>query len=181
VAAQDMIVDASCCPAKSAEDVPVMYRKSEIAGSVGYGKPMSVLPAGGEKLRVPSAPRPPAARKSAKDAGLADMDLLMALLSLQRVDGGFDLDAAMLARLGIAPAAVAAAAAGLPGDSKTAVRALHTAIVLAVLEARFGDSRDTWFAAVRKSRTWLKQAAGGDSLARKAKELVENAAGPRNA
>ena len=128
-----------------------------------------------------TADEAPGRAKPAKDAGPADMDLLMALLSLQRVDGGFDLDSAMLARLGIAPAAVAAAAAGLPGDSKTAVRALHTAIVLAVLEARFGDSRDTWFAAVRKSRTWLKQAAGGDSLAQRAKELVENAAGSRNA
>jgi hypothetical protein len=109
------------------------------------------------------------------------MDLLMALLSLQRVDGGFDLDDAMLGRLRIKPADIAAAAKALPGDRNAALRALHTAIVLAVLEARFADARDTWFAAVRKSRTWLKQAAGGDSLARRAKELVENAAGPRNA
>ncbi len=88
-------------------------------------------------------------------------DLLMELLSLQRVDGGFDLDDATLRKLGIEPARIAAAAKDLPGDRKTALRALHTAIVLAVLEARFADARDTWFAAVRKSRTWLKQAAGG--------------------
>jgi hypothetical protein len=91
----------------------------------------------------------------------SDMDLLMALLSLQRVDSGFDLDSAMLGRLGIKPADIAAAVKALPGDRKAALRALHTAIVLAVLETRFADARDTWFAAVRKSRTWLKQAAGG--------------------
>ena len=89
-----------------------------------------------------------------------DMDLLMELLSLQRVDGGFDLDDAMLGRLGIGPADVAAAARSLSGDSKTALRVLHTAIVLAVLEARFADARDTWFSAVRKSRAWLKKTAG---------------------
>jgi hypothetical protein len=112
------------------------------------------------------------------------MDLLMALLSLQRVDGGFDLDGAVLAWLGIEPAAISGAAVGLPGDGKTALRVLQTAIVLAVLEARFGDSRDTWFAAVRKSRTWLKQAAdgwgpvmGGKTVTQWAKELAARAAG----
>jgi hypothetical protein len=90
-----------------------------------------------------------------------DMDLLMELLSLQRVDGGFDLDEAMLERLGIEPADVAAAAKAVPGDRNAARRALHTAIVLAVLETRFADERGTWFAAVRKSRTWLKKTAGG--------------------
>jgi hypothetical protein len=93
--------------------------------------------------------------------GKFDMDLLMALLSLQRVDSGFDLDDAMLGRLGIKPADIAAAVKALPGDKATALRALHTAIVLAVLEARFPDERGTWFSAVRKSRTWLKKAAAG--------------------
>lgn len=108
-----------------------------------------------------------------------DMDLLMALLSHQRVDGGFDLDDAMLGRLGIRPPDVAAAARSLPGDSKTVLRVLHTAIVLAVLEIRFPDARDTWFSAVRKSRTWLKQAAGrwgpvmaGTTVDRWAKEVA---------
>jgi Ca-activated chloride channel family protein len=90
----------------------------------------------------------------------AGTDLLVDLLAFQRVDGGFDLDKAMLDRLGIKSAAVTAAARGLPGESDVARRALHTAIVLAVLEARLADERSTWFAAVRKSRTWLKKTAG---------------------
>ena len=49
----------------------------------------------------------------------------MALLSLQRVDGGFDLDDATLARLGIRSADVAAAAKGLPGEQSAALRVLR--------------------------------------------------------
>jgi len=112
-------------------------------------------------LYSPAPMSPVRDRMSPADRGDSDMDLLMALLSFQRVDGGFDLDATMLGRLGIEPARIAAAAKDLPGDRKTALRVLHTALVLAVLEARCADARDTWFAAVRKSRTWLKQAAGG--------------------
>ncbi len=112
-----------------------------------------------------------------------DTDLLMALLSLQRVDGGFDLDDATLVRLGIKTVEIAKAVTGLPGEKQAALRVLHTAIVLAVLEARFADERETWFAAVRKSRTWLKQAtdgwgpvAGGTTVAQWAKELAATAA-----
>jgi hypothetical protein len=72
-----------------------------------------------------------------------DTDLLMALLSLQRVDGGFDLDDATLVRLGIKTVEIAKAVTGLPGEKQAALRVLHTAIVLAVLEARFADERET--------------------------------------
>jgi len=116
-------------------------------------------------------------------AASAETDLLMALLSLQRVDGGFDLDDAMLRRLGVDPALISAALAGLTADRKVALRVLHTALVLAVLEARFADARETWFAAVRKSRSWLKQATdgwgqavGGRSVAQWAKEVAAAAA-----
>jgi hypothetical protein len=124
-----------------------------------------------------SAPYRPAPMSTVKDrmpsadGGDSDTDLLMALLSLQRVDGGFELDTATLRKLGIEPAFIAAAAKDLPGDRKTTLRALHTAIVLAVLETRFVDARDTWFAAVRKSRAWLKQAAGGWGPAIKGKSV----------
>ena len=120
---------------------------------------------------------------SALDDASPATDLLMAILSLQRVDGGFDLDDAMLRRLGIQRAAIESALAGLPNDRKSALRVLHTAVVLAVLEERFADARDTWFAAVRKSRTWLKQATdgwgptiGGTTVARWAKEVAAAAA-----
>jgi hypothetical protein len=90
----------------------------------------------------------------------------------------------MLVRLRIEAAEIAAAATGLPGDAQTALRILHTAIVLAVLESRFADERETWFAAVRKSRTWLKQAtdgwgavAGGKIVARWAQDLTARPAG----
>lgn len=119
----------------------------------------------------------------AGDAVSAETDLLMALLSLQRVGGGFDLDDAMLRRLGIEPACVNAALAGLPGDPTVAPQVLHTAVVLAVLEERFADARDTWFAAVRKSRAWLNQATdgwgqviGGKTVAQWAKEAAAAAA-----
>jgi Ca-activated chloride channel family protein len=116
---------------------------------------------------------------STGDADSTETDLLLALLSLQRVDGGFDLDDEMLRRLGIERHAIAAAMDGLAGDRAVALRVLHTAVVLAVLEARFADARETWFAAVRKSRTWLKRATdgwgqvvGGMSVAQWAKEAA---------
>jgi hypothetical protein len=132
------------------------------------------------------APMTPGIARTAESADSTVTDVLMALLSLQRVDGGFDLDDAMLARLGIAPAGIAAAAASVPGDRQAALRVLHTAIVLEVLESRFADERETWFAAVRKSRAWLKQATsgwgqaiGGKSVAQWAKELSARAAGSK--
>jgi hypothetical protein len=117
--------------------------------------------------------------RAADRAAAAATDLLMALLSLQRVDGGFDLDDVMLSRLGIEPAQLSVALAGLPGDPGRALRVLHTAVVLAVLEARFADARETWFAAVRKSRAWLQQVTdgwgqvmGGKSVSQWAKEVA---------
>ncbi|OHD67153.1 MAG: hypothetical protein A2177_11080, partial [Spirochaetes bacterium RBG_13_68_11] len=116
--------------------------------------------------------------------GATDTDLLMALLSLQRADGGFDLDDATLVRLGIEPVEIVKTVTGLPGEKQAALRVLHTAIVLAVLEERFADERETWFATTRKSRTWLKQAtdrwgpvAGGKTVTQWAKELAAKAAG----
>jgi Ca-activated chloride channel homolog len=98
---------------------------------------------------------PPA--KVAGSADSAGTDLLMALLALQRVDGGFDLDDATLTLLGLRAADLASLAERLPGDRATGLRILHTALVLEVLESRFADERETWFAVVRKSRTWLTQ------------------------
>jgi hypothetical protein len=166
--------------ALSASPVPLSWKmRTARAGAV---MDSSVMREGIAESIVRGAPTAPAAR--AKPYEHAGTDLLMALLSLQRVDGGFDLDDAMLARLAIKPADVAAAATGLPGDRKTVFRILHTVIVLEVLESRFADARETWFAAVRKSRTWLKQATdgwgrvvGGKTVGQWGKELAAGAAG----
>jgi hypothetical protein len=92
----------------------------------------------------------------------AGIDALMKLLGLQRLEGGFLLDTRELLALGIDPKPVQEiAATALPGKRLEHLDVLHTAIVLELLESRFGDSRDTWFAAVRKSRTWLKRATAG--------------------
>jgi hypothetical protein len=60
---------------------------------------------------------------------------------------------------------------------------LHTALVLALLEARFADARETWFSTVKKSRAWLKKASAdwgpvleGKTVARWAKAVVASAA-----
>jgi Ca-activated chloride channel homolog len=108
-----------------------------------------------------SAPAPREKDLMKGDAASVSSDLLMEILSLQRVDGGFDLSKAYLGRLGLDAAAVAKASKTLPGDGAEALRVLHTALVLALLEARFGDVRDVWFSAVKKSRAWLKKATAG--------------------
>ncbi len=112
-----------------------------------------------------------------------DTDLLMFVLSLQRVDGGFDLATGDLKRFGISSSAIARAAASAPGDPAEALRVLHTALVLALLEARFADARETWFSTVKKSRAWLKKASAdwgpvleGKTVARWAKAVVASAA-----
>ena len=120
------------------------------------------------------------------DAGGTDTDLLMSVLSLQRVDGGFDLTTDDLKRFGISASAIARAAASAPGDRAEALRVLHTALVLALLEARFADARETWFSTVKKSRAWLKKASAdwgpvleGKTVARWAKAVVVSAASAR--
>jgi hypothetical protein len=75
------------------------------------------------------------------------------------VDGGFDLTTGDRKRFGISASAIARAAARAPGDPAEAFRVLHTALVLALLEARFADVREAWFSIVKKSRAWLKKAS----------------------
>lgn len=91
----------------------------------------------------------------------ANTDLLLWILSLQHVDGGFDLDVEAFRRLGLDPELFARAAAGLAGEQALNIRVLSTAAVLAFLEARFADARPTWFSAVKKSRSWLKTTTDG--------------------
>ena len=171
VAMMQSVAQAPCAPMMKDMAIPIVaYRESMGAGSFMPGEMVKLRMNG----RAGTAPA---------SGDTTDTDLLMALLSLQRVDGGFDLDDAALVRLGIKPAEIAGAATSLPGDARTALRVLHTAIVLAALESRFADERETWFAAVRKSRTWLKQAtagwgavAGGKTVARWAQDLAAKAA-----
>jgi Ca-activated chloride channel family protein len=118
--------------------------------------------------RTPVPSEPPASSREMSrarpPAESNEVDLLMALLALQRADGGFDLSDETLKALGVNPAVVAKAAAVIEsraGGREAARRVLHTALVLAVLEERFGEERETWFRAVRKSRAWLKTATDG--------------------
>ncbi|MCX7031190.1 MAG: VIT and VWA domain-containing protein, partial [Spirochaetes bacterium] len=78
-------------------------------------------------------------------------DLLMALLSLQRADAGFDLDQATAKMLGFGLSLLEAAVSQLPGDAAENRRILSTAIVLAVLEQHFAAERSMWSAVTRKS------------------------------
>jgi Ca-activated chloride channel family protein len=163
---------------------PTMMRDADVS-QIAYEMPspyaQSTMPDTMAMLRK-KTPGAPVSAKPAAGSESTDTDLLMALLALQRVGGGFDLHDAMLGLLGITPAEITKAAAGLPCEKKAALRVLHTAIVLAVLEARFSNSREVWFAAVRKSRIWLKQAtdgwgpvAHGKTVARWAEDLTARA------
>jgi hypothetical protein len=85
---------------------------------------------------------------------------------MQSADGSFALDdrlahalgAANAATLRAACASVTAAAGGTLDD-----RAIATALVLAVLEARFAASRDSWALFAKRSSSWLRKALSGDA------------------
>jgi Ca-activated chloride channel family protein len=92
-------------------------------------------------------------------------DLLMALLSLQRADAGFDLDQAAARMLGFDLSLLETAASQLSSDPRENRRILSTAVVLAVLEQHFAAERSMWSAVTRKSRSWLAKTIKDRSLA----------------
>ena len=94
------------------------------------------------------------------------MDVLLAILSRQRPEGGFELNAPVAHKLGLELGMLREAAPrvelgmtetlpGLAGDPKHIFVILCTALVLRILEANFADEQATWRGVVHKSRQWL--------------------------
>ncbi len=85
---------------------------------------------------------------------------------MQSADGSFALDDRLANALGAADAAtLRAACAGVVTSAGGSLddRAIATALVLAVLEARFAASRDSWALFAKRSSSWLRKALGGDA------------------
>jgi hypothetical protein len=84
---------------------------------------------------------------------------------LQSADGSFTLEDALARLLGAADAATlrAACAAMTAAAGKADDGILATALVLAVLEARFAASRDSWALFAKRSSSWLRKALAGDA------------------
>ncbi|MBI4332737.1 MAG: hypothetical protein HY673_15815 [Chloroflexi bacterium] len=109
----------------------------------------------------PAAPRnerpmPELSRK--KGALTGKSDTLLTLLAQQRPEGGFSLDKKTIKALGLQEDELKQIA----GRIETRVEAdgpvlLATAIVLWLLENKFGQRRDEWQMVVQKSVTWLEK------------------------
>ncbi|MFH1933802.1 MAG: VIT domain-containing protein [Pseudomonadota bacterium] len=83
-------------------------------------------------------------------------DNLVALLAVQRMEGGFNLDAKLAARFKLKFNEIQAAGGRLENAGEEDVFFLvSTALVLAFLERFFADSADVWKPVTRKSRRWL--------------------------
>ena len=97
---------------------------------------------------------------AAPSPAMAD-DSLADILSLQSAGGGFELsDSRQAGRIGLDLAELREAAARLVNGGREPFKLLCTAVVLALLEARFPDRRDEWFAVTGKSRAWLVAEVG---------------------
>jgi Ca-activated chloride channel family protein len=84
-------------------------------------------------------------------------DPLMDILSLQRVGGGFDIDRAVGDLLQISHSRLQSFADDMSvKNHPDRIGILATAIVLAILELKFGARRDEWDGVVSKSRSWLQ-------------------------
>ncbi|HNQ35890.1 MAG TPA: VIT domain-containing protein, partial [bacterium] len=86
--------------------------------------------------------------------------LIIKILALQRKAGGLDFDDEVAWELGIGREELLAAAGGGPETENETFTIIWTAVVMELLNRRFFQDRDTWFAALAKSRKWLKAAAG---------------------
>jgi Ca-activated chloride channel homolog len=88
-------------------------------------------------------------------------DSLADILSLQSAGGGFELsDSRQAGRIGLDLAELREAAARMVNGGRESFKLLCSAVVLALLEVRFPDRRDEWFAVTGKSRAWLGAEVG---------------------
>jgi len=111
-------------------------------------------------------------------------DRLPVLLATQTADGGFAVESDYQAkRLGLAMVALRNAASGMANGGNDPFKLLCAAVILAVLEHDFADSRDEGSAVTEKSRKWLKDeiarlspTVSGEPLEDWAKAYVEGIA-----
>ena len=88
-------------------------------------------------------------------------DPVLAVLALQRAEGGFELDEAVAQMLGIPYAMLRKSAAKIRGRGRfDGWVLLSTGIVLSALDKKFGAERGTWYALTDKSRRWYESEAG---------------------
>jgi hypothetical protein len=88
-------------------------------------------------------------------------DLLVAIFSLQRPEGGLELDEKVASTLGLdlrEIRRVARKLTTLSRENRTAL--LHTAILLSVLEAYFQGDADLWQQVFAKTSNWLDRVLG---------------------
>ena len=84
-------------------------------------------------------------------------DIVLKILSFQRLLGGFELDADLARMLNLPFKEITDAARNMVCQHKDdALAILSTAIILSILESRFGNDRNIWETIADKSRRWLE-------------------------
>jgi len=88
-----------------------------------------------------------------------ETDVMMSILSLQKAEGGLELDKNAKTILGIDVAEIKRISEDIETDQDVdTFLLLSTAILLRVLEIKFAFQRDAWESVVPKSQMWLKSA-----------------------
>lgn len=109
-------------------------------------------------------------------------DPVLAMLALQRAEGGFELDEGVTQALGLSYAMLRECAEKIRGQGRFDVWVLlSTSIVLNALDKRFGAESGTWYAVTDKSRRWyeseverVKPSVDGVHLSDWAGHLIED-------
>lgn len=88
-------------------------------------------------------------------------DPVLAMLALQRVEGGFELDEAVAQTLGLSYAMLREYAGRVRGQGRfDSWVLLSTGVILTALDRKFGGERGIWYALTDKSRRWYESEVG---------------------
>ncbi|MFZ7110434.1 MAG: VIT and vWA domain-containing protein [Desulfatiglandales bacterium] len=83
-------------------------------------------------------------------------DIVLGILSLQKAEGGMELDEEVSQNLGLDHDQIAKIALEIEVDTEVdRFLLVSTAIVIQTLEIRFASERETWAGVIRKSRDWI--------------------------
>jgi Ca-activated chloride channel homolog len=154
--------------------IPVMLTKDwhggvqYLAGAKFMAQPSGYLKAVGRRghmlysAEIPCTPAEPFELDATSVPGTAmtpdhQSDPLLAMLALQRAEGGFELDEAVTKVIGLSYANLRECSARIVAQGRVdRWLLLSTIIVLRILEREFAGDRAVWYAVIQKSQKWYE-------------------------
>lgn len=108
-------------------------------------------------LKMRTTPPPDTKPRFMKTRAYSIQEIINKMLSLQRFEGGFEIDSNLADMLNLQIKYIKKASKKIVGKYKTnGFALLSTALILAILEKRYTGEKNQWWTVTEKSRKWLE-------------------------